>query len=147
MGSELLAALDQLASENPAKWNLAALGCRNVVIKLGRILWTVETDEYASTLLGRTLNLKGETEKNRLSAYIDVHWRSAAEAEKNLLEEAHGLVLPVYDLGSKGKSGQIRHGEAQQLVVDTFRLVDLLRQAAGVTPIATPPDIRRPGDV
>lgn len=132
VGNDLLAALDLVGSENPASWKLCALGCRNVVLQLGRHLWNTASEDYASTLLGKIITLKGEREKNKLSAYIDVHWKEASKANQRLLKEAHDLVLRVYDSGSKGKSDQIRHSEVQQLIVDTFRLVELLRETTGL---------------
>lgn len=134
-GSDLSAALDRLASTNPSNWKLSALGCRNVLLKLGRHLWLAPDEEYESSLLGMTLTLKGDREKNKLSAYIDRHWQASSDPEKTLLQEAHDLVTPIYDRGSKGKSDQISHAEAEKLVRDTFRLVDLLRQTTGMAPI------------
>ena len=140
VANELTAALDNLRSENPANWALSALGCRNVILKLSRLLWTVPGDEYASMLIGATLNLKGNAEKNRLSAYIDVHWQEASDGEKRLLEEAHQLVSVIYNQGSKGKSGsRVRLAEAQALMVNTFRLVALLQETTDLTPLASSP--------
>ena len=101
---ELDAVLHQLNSENPASWALSALGCRNVVLKLGRLLWNVAGDDYHSALLDRTLNLKGDAEKNKLSAYIDFHWQREEGRGKQLLQEAHKLVGTVYDLGTSDLS-------------------------------------------
>ena len=106
-------------------------------MKLGRLLWKAPAEEYGSSLLGKTLTLKGESEKNKLSAYIDVRWKAASEAEKQLLQEAQTLEGPIFDLGSKGKSDYVRHSEVRQLVLDTFRLVDLLRQATRLVPHET----------
>jgi hypothetical protein len=137
---ELTAALDRLHSENAANWSLSALGCRNVVLALGSTLWQVKQDQYDSTLLGRTLSLKGDVEKNKLSAYIDAHWKVADASLKPLLKEAHDLVEPIYNQGSKGKAGnKIRRSEAQGLVVDAFRLVNLLQQATNLEPLLTLP--------
>ena len=136
VGEELAAALDQLTSENAASWSLAAVGCRAVVLKLGRQLYQLRDAEYESVLLEKTLNMTGDSEKNRLSAYIDTKWRSADQRNQELLEEAMKLVAPIYDMGSKGKAGaRVRHSEAQTLVQDTFRLVDCLDRATGMEPI------------
>ena len=135
VADELNAAIDRLNSENPANWGLSALGCQNVLLRLATLLWRAEGDEYQSLLLGRALKLTGEAEKNKLSAYIDVMWQAASERNKEPLEAAHALVEPVYDLGSKGKIGsRYRRGEAQELIVKTFRLVDFLQQATELLP-------------
>ena len=123
-------------SENAASWSLAAVVCRAVVLKLGRQLYQRRDAQYESVLLGKTLNLTGDSEKNRLSAYIDTKWQSADRRNQDLLEEAMKLILPIYDMGSKGKAGaRVRHSEAQALVQDTFRLVDCLDRATGMEPI------------
>jgi len=141
VASELTAALDALASENPASWALSALGCRNVVLKLGSLLWRVPGDQYESVLLGKPLKLTGDAEKNKLSAYIDSHWQVETDDEKKKrLEEAHRLVPSIYDRGSKGKAGSaVRRAEAQGLVVDTFNLVVLLRETTGLVPLPSLP--------
>ncbi len=138
--NELTATLEGLRSENPASWSLSALGCRNVVLKLGLTLWRVSGGEYDSVLLDKKLTIKGDAEKNKLSAFIDAHWQVADSHEKSLLKEAHDLVEPIYDKGSKGKaSNRIRMSEAKGLVVDTFRLVDLLQQTTDLQPLASLP--------
>jgi len=135
VANELTAALDDLSSENPAKWALSALGCRNVLLKLGTILWKAKGDQHQSELLGRPLTLTGDAEKNKLSAYIDIHWRAASGEKQRKLTESHDLVQPIYDIGSKGKIGsKFRRGEAQKLVVDTFRLVEMLQETTDLIP-------------
>ncbi|MDP3064994.1 MAG: hypothetical protein Q8O40_17590 [Chloroflexota bacterium] len=138
----LTAALDRLTSENPENWALSALGCRNVILRLEVLLWQVQDSEYKSVLSGKTLVVKadekGAKEKNKLLAYIDANWQVADGINKTLLEEAYRLVPEVYDRGSKGKR-IMRRSEAQQLVVDTFRLVDLLQDATGLTPLTSLP--------
>ena len=47
----------------------------------------------------------------------------------------HKLVTVIYDAGSKGKSGRTRREEAQKLVQETFRLVDLLVNTTSLTPM------------
>ena len=101
VGDDLLAALDRLGSENPANWKLSALSCRNVVLSLGRNLWQASLDDYPSTLLGKTLIMKGQMEKNRISAYIDVYWKGATPSNQTTLQQAHGLVEPIYQPGHK----------------------------------------------
>ena len=49
--------------------------------------------------------------------------------------QSHKLVGTVYDLGSRGKSGTIRRAEARDLVVNTFRLVDLLQETTELSPL------------
>lgn len=136
VGNELEAALDRLRSTNPANWSLCALGCRTVVIRLSELLWKVPGDVYSSKLLGKDLDLSGQKEKNRLSAYIDRNWQQAKEGEKGMLEEAHELVPKIWKTGSKGKTGKIKLSEARTLVVDTFRLVDLLDQTTSLVPLS-----------
>ena len=136
VGGELLAAVDSLASANPASWGLSALGCRNVILKLGPILWKVSGRTYV-TQSGDTLEVGKEKEKNRLFAYIDACSKGATADRQALLHEAKGLVGPIYDKGSKEKQG-VRHAEAQKLVVDTFRLIELLNEATELKPIDTP---------
>ena len=105
VGNEPTTALDTLSSDNPASWGLSALGCRTVAIRLGKSLWNAKGDHYQSELLKKPLVLTGNAEKNKLSAYIDVHWCVANDGNKPLLEEAHKLVLIIHDVGSKGKIG------------------------------------------
>jgi hypothetical protein len=137
VGSELLASVDNLRDNNPASWKLCALGCRNVVIKLGTLLWHVPGQTY-QTQNGTTLDVSNEKEKNKLYAYIDVFLKQASPDEQTILCEAQELVESVYDKGSKGKR-QIRYGEAQTLVVDTFRLVGSLNEATELKPIDSLP--------
>lgn len=140
VANELTAALDNLGSENPANWALSALGCRNVLLKLGTILWKAKGDQYQSALLGKTLTLAGDVERNKLCAYIDVHWRAASGEKQQKLKEAHDLVQPIYDIGSKGKiGGKFRRSEAQKLVVDTFRLVEMLQDTTDLIPYGGQP--------
>jgi len=122
VGSELITAIDNLGSNNPASWNACALICRNVVIKLGSLLWNVPGDTYMQQN-GKIREVSPNKEKNRLYAYIDAHYKKVGANKKTLLEEAQKLVKPIYDIGSKGKR-EIRHNEAQTLVVDTFRFID-----------------------
>jgi len=138
VGEELLAALGNLRSSNPANWALAALACRNVVLKLGRTLLVSDEEVYQSELAGRRLNLRGEMEKNRLCAFIDWHFRrSADESVKSELKRLDEAVRSIYEKGSKGKS-TTRHGEAQQLVIDTFDFVSGLERLTGLQPVTYP---------
>lgn len=133
---EFAVALENLNSSNPANWSACALVCRNVVMALGRTLWTARASSYESMLAGKDLTLKGEKEVNRLSAFIDHHWRSANKQAKQRLAELDVLARSVYERGSKGKQqGKVRHEEAQKLVVDTFELVAELDRLVGLSPI------------
>ena len=135
VGQELLAALENLRNENPANWKLAALGCRNVIIKLGDSLWKVPCAKYFSELDNKELDLVGEREKNRLYAYIDCHHKRIEEQEnKDTLKQLHGKVWPIYDIGSKGKR-TIRHEEAKTILVDTFEFVAKLDAITGLAPL------------
>ncbi len=133
LGNELLAVIDPLRSLNPAGWNLCALGCRNVVIKLGDLLWQVNEQTYVTTD-GDEIDVRADKEKNRLYAYVDVHHKKVDTKKQELLKEARGLAALVYNKGSKGKKG-VTHSEAQELVVKTFRLVALLEAVTGLEPI------------
>jgi len=73
-----------------------------------------------------------------LYAYIDAYSKKITSDKQALLDEANALVKPVYDKGSKGKR-QIRHDEAQTLVIDTFHLIGLLNEATELKPIDTLP--------
>lgn len=138
VGEELLAALGSLRSNNPANWALAALACRNVILKLGRTLLVSDEEVYQSELAGRPLNLRGEMEKNRLCAFIDWHFRrSADESVRGELKRLDEAVRSIYEKGSKGKS-TTRHGEAQQLVIDTFDFVSGLERLTGLQPVTYP---------
>lgn len=135
VGQELVAALDNLKTPNPANWKLAALGCRNVIIKLSDSLWKVPCTEYFSELDNDELDLVGEKEKNRLYAYIDCRHRRVEEEEhKDTLKQLHGKVWGIYDIGSKAKRA-IRHEEAKTIVVDTFELVAKLHAITGLEPL------------
>lgn len=138
VGQQLLSALGLLRSDNPADWSLAALGCRNVILELGRTLFPSKDETYHSELLQKSLDLKGEREKNRLSAFIDWHWRQAEEGAKKQLERLPALVERIYSKGSQGKQ-RIRHAEAQQLVVDAFDLVSSLDALVGLEPVQVKP--------
>jgi len=137
VGEELLAALGNLRTDNPANWALAALACRNVVLKLGRTLFVSDQETYESELAQRTLKLGGEMEKNKLCAFIDRHFRSTAGSVKSELKRLDQLARSIYERGSKGKSAT-RHAEAQQLVIDTFDLVGGLERLTGLHPVTYP---------
>jgi hypothetical protein len=135
VGGELLAAIDNLGSSNPASWNASALICRNVVIKLGTLLWKVPGGTYVQRS-GEILEVSPNKEKNRLYAYIDAYYKKVGADKQTLLDEAQELVKPIYNKGSKGKK-EIRHSEAQTLLVNTFRFIDLLNKATELKPIDT----------
>lgn len=137
VGEELLAALGNLRTDNPANWALAALACRNVVLKLGRTLFVSDQETYDSELAQRPLKLGAEMEKNKLGAFIDWHFRSATKSAKSELKRLEQLARSIYERGSKGKSAT-RHAEAQQLVIDTFELVSGLERLTGLHPVTYP---------
>ena len=141
VGDELRAALDNLRSDNPASWRLAALSCRNVIINLGDSLWLVSVDAYDSVLDAKTLDLRGEREKNRLYAYIDYNCNYSKDEEiRQTLKQVHDLIWDIYDLGSKAKRA-IRREEATKTVVDTFNLVAELDRVTALKPVT---DINQP---
>jgi hypothetical protein len=134
VGQELLAALGNLRSDNPANWCAAGLLCRNVVMKLGRTLWQSPGETWDSELHGRTLQIAGDKELNRLRAWLDYHYRRSDPAGRKRLRELGDLATAIYGGGSKGKRA-LRHAEAQQLVVDTFELVKALDDLTGLEPV------------
>lgn len=135
VGEELAGALKDLAEPNPALWAGSALICRNVILALGRSLWLRTDESYDSELAGRSLDLKGEKELNRLSAFIDYHHRLAEdENTKKRLAELDELARDIYARGSKGKR-PVRHEEAQKLVIDSFELVRELDRLSALEPI------------
>lgn len=144
VADELRSALSLVGSDNPADWNAAALLCRNVVLKLGRTLYTRNVPTYTSAMLQKDLDLSGDKEKNRLTAYIDFWWEGATDATRPMLEDAARLLEGIYSKGSKAKHG-VKRGEAQSAVVDTFRLVSILQDSTDLQPI-TDEGIRRPVD-
>jgi len=135
VGNELLAAVDNLNSTNPAKWNASGLICRNVILKLARIVWNADVSTY-KLLDGTELQLSNNKEKNKLLAYIDYFSRKATPDKRVMLTEAMSLIHEIYAKGSKGKA-QIQRKEAQALVVDTFRFTELLNGATDLQPIVT----------
>lgn len=134
VGQELVAALANVARENPANWCAAGLLCRNVVMKLGRTLWQAPGETWDSELHGRALQIDADKEVNRLRAWLDYHHRRADEPTKKALQNLDELAKRIYQRGSKGKRA-LRHGEAQQLVVDTFELVKGLEDLTGLQPV------------
>jgi len=62
VGGDLLASVDALSSSNPDSWKLCALGCRNVVLKLGKILWNITGPNY-QTQSGEVLDVSMNKEK------------------------------------------------------------------------------------
>lgn len=137
VGQELLAALARLASTNPADRALCALACRNVVLSLGRTLFPVRTGRHQCAMLGKDLDLKGERELNWLTAFIDLRWQKADDETKEKLQELAELAHRVYETGSRGKDKTaVQHGQVQQLVVDTFRLVSGLKEITGLQPLS-----------
>jgi hypothetical protein len=134
VGQELVAALANLGRENPANWCAAGLLCRNVVMKLGRTLWQAPGETWDSQLHGRALQISGDKELNRLRAWLDYHYRRSDEETRDRLKELDDLATGIYQRGSKGKRA-LRHGEAQQLVVDTFELVKALDDVTGLEPV------------
>jgi hypothetical protein len=137
VGNELLAAMDDLESTNPANWNSCALQCRNVILKLAKLLWKIDVPSY-TMLDGTTVETSSEKEKNRLSAYIDYYTRTASKENKAVLDEASKLVKKIYGKGSAGKN-QVNRSEAQGLLVDTFKFVDLLNKATGLESLCSLP--------
>lgn len=132
VGDELKAAAGLLRSDNPADWGAAALVCRNVVLKLGPILFAVEVDSHKSVMAGKSLDLRGEREKNRLLAYIDCHWVTAPnDVMQQSLSRCAELAIRLYERGSMGKRS-LRFADAQQLVADAFELVALLASVTGL---------------
>lgn len=134
LGDDLRAALDKLSSSNPADWNASALLCRNVVLKLGRNLWRMPDEKYYCGVLGTELDLKGERELNKLTAYVDRFF--CATGDETLRPEVEALLAlakDVYGRGSAGKQ-QVRKHAAQQLVVDTFDLVARLHSLTELQP-------------
>ena len=135
VGQELRAALGNLRQNNQANWKLAALGCRNVIIKLGDILWNTPDKTYFSELAEGELDLVGEKEKNKLYAYIDYHHKRSEEQEqKDTLKYIHSKLWGIYEIGSKGKR-TVRHKEAQNVIVDTFEFVAKLAEITGLQPV------------
>jgi hypothetical protein len=126
VSDELKSALQNLRGETPAQWSAAALLCRNVVLKLGPLLFESEAETHFSNMADRELSLRGPSEKNRLLAYLDVNWcRAPNDACRKGLERCSELVIGIYERGSAGKQA-VRHSLAQQIVVDTFEMVSLL---------------------
>jgi hypothetical protein len=140
-GKKLVGALELLRSPNPEHWSAAALMCRNVVLALGRSMWTVKGETYECQLAGRSIQIKGDKEKNCLLAFIDVHHeRTDGDRAKRELEELYELASTIYERGSKGKGSRgVRHQEAQALVVDTFRLVSSLQRLTDLQPVTDLP--------
>ncbi|MCH8869653.1 MAG: hypothetical protein IIC85_08075 [Chloroflexi bacterium] len=137
---ELMSALRHVKSDSSTDWALAALGCRNVVLQLGKSLLITNSEVYKSSLLEKDITLKGNAEKNRLSAYINEQYEIATDDKtKDKLGEAFGLVESIYDDGSRGK-GRVRRQQAQELVINTFRMVDLLADVTGLAPLSYPPE-------
>jgi hypothetical protein len=136
-GEKLVGALELLRSPNPEHWSAAALMCRNVVLALGETMWKVPGDTYESHLAEKTLDLKGEKEVNCLLAFIDYHFQKAIDdGAKGELQELHSLTPAIYQRGCKGKkSGVVRHADAQNLVVDTFRFVSVLQRLTALEPV------------
>lgn len=135
VGQILQAAIDNLRKENPENWSLAALACRNVIIRLGDLLWRAPHKIYLSELDGKELNITGEKEKNKLYAYIDYHYKHIEEEEKkDSLKYIHDKLWRIYEIGSKGKR-TVRYKEAQEIVVDTFEFVAQLDEITGLKPI------------
>jgi hypothetical protein len=137
VGQELLAALGRLGSTNPAEWALSALGCRNVVLSLGRALFPVRAGTHYSVMLGKDLQLQGQKELNWLTAFIDLHWQKANDENKDKLQQLAELARTIYETGSRGKNKTaLGHSQVQRLVVDTFRLVAGLKEITSLEPLA-----------
>ena len=136
VGQELLAALSRLGTTNPADWAVSALACRNVILALGRTLFPLRAGTHYCVMLGRDLQLKGERELNWLTAFIDLQWQKADDDKKKELQELAELGRRIYKTGSRGKNKTaLRHGQVQELVVDTFRLVSGLKDTTDFEPL------------
>jgi hypothetical protein len=136
VGQELLAALSPLARTNPAEWSLSALGCRNVILSLGRTLFPLRSGTHHCAMSGKDLSLEGEKELNWLTAFIDLHWQKADGEAREELEGLAKLAGDIYRTGSRGKkSTELRHERVRRLVVDTFDLVLRLKEIAGLEPL------------
>lgn len=133
LGPELESALSLVQSDNTADWSAAALVCRNVVLALGRSLFDGAAMVHRSPRDGKEYSLKGDSEKNRLHAYIDQFWEGGNRAIEEQVSRLHDLTEEVYTLGSKGKS-RVRRQEVQHLLVSTFELVARLEELTGLQP-------------
>jgi hypothetical protein len=136
VGQVLLASLTSVNRTNPADWSLSALACRNVILSLGRMLFPTRSGTHDCAMLGKSLDLGGEKELNCLTAFIDVHWQEADGEAADELKALAELARRIHGKGSAGKRGsELRHAEAQQLVVDTFHLVSRLKDITGLEPL------------
>jgi len=91
-------------------------------------------EKYYCGVLGTELDLKGERELNKLTAYVDRFF--CATGDETLRPEVEALLAlakDVYGRGSAGKQ-QVRKHAAQQLVVDTFDLVARLHSLTELQP-------------
>lgn len=135
VGGELRTAVDLLRSPEPASWRSAGITCRQVVLRLGTLLFSSSSDTYHCED-GTPLCVRRDREKNRLYAYLDYFCRNAASSEQRAsFGEARGLVEHIYDTGSDAKR-YIRYEEAQGLVERSFHLVGLLLELTGLQKVS-----------
>ncbi len=138
LGAQLLAAGDNLRSSNPHSWQLCLLGCRNVVLALGRELGPSDPGQY-TLLCGRSIEVGPTHEKNGLRAYLDKKARETASMKSiaRMATEADKLTTRVYDGGSAGKSGAGEYDKAKKVLLETYALVRILR-SLGAFPGTSP---------
>ncbi|MCB0164254.1 MAG: hypothetical protein KDI79_08520 [Anaerolineae bacterium] len=120
LGGELDAIYEGLATDNPASWQNAILGCRNVLYGLSKILWQVPGDEYKLPN-GEKISVKQDREKNRLLAYLA--YKGVSKTQQPIIkaefEAMINLTLTLIDKSAKAKH-KISKEEAFSLVMALY---------------------------
>lgn len=124
-----------LASDNPASWQQAILGCRNLFYDLSKILWKIPGEKYAIEGVIKPLDVGEGKEKNRLTAYL--HYKGISKNKEPIFmaqfEALNNLMVAFIDKAAKGKNS-ISHDEAITLLVAMYVLLGEMLALTGLEP-------------
>jgi len=135
LGGQLDAVYKGLEDDNPASWQNAILGCRNVLYKLSEILWQIPGEEYEVPGCGTTISVKPDKQKNRLTAYL-YHCgisKSKAPVFMAQFEAVISLGRALIDRSAKAKHA-ISRDEALSLLMAMYVLLAEMIALTGLEP-------------
>ena len=121
--ANLSAVYDNLSSDNPANWSLAAFGCRQVLYELADRLLQVPDKEYPhlKDKDHKPISLAKDREKNRLQAYLHQlgFWRDK-ELVKAHFDYLDSLMRKLIDEASATGKRNATYDEAVACVLNTY---------------------------
>lgn len=136
LNQKLDAIFRDLESDNPASWQQAILGCRNLFYDLSKILWKIPGEKYTIEGLSKPLEVGEGKEKNRLTAYL--HYKGISKNKEPIFmdqfEALNNLMVAFIDKAAKGKSA-ISQNEAITLLVAMYVLLGEMLVLTGLEPV------------